>query len=179
MSRTSFTGNRDVDINLLVSLSDSDLRRTCQTNKYVSELCKLELLWKKRTQVRFPGAHLHPGYTWMRRYQELVLSEQYRNEIYQFIVSGLTSAMYDRLYINTLDEEMEGQPFFEPTLVSFLAKQRKMLDDMDFRRLSRFRHVIRTKSDILLLNAGGWYEDTVRGAYLNETGRLVLLPGDF
>ena len=47
-----FTGNKDVDMMILKSLDDESMRNLCQTNKYISSLCKKlyrdERFWKDR-----------------------------------------------------------------------------------------------------------------------------------
>lgn len=44
----SFTGNKDIDYEIMAKLDDRSLFTFCLTNRYISELCKNDLFWKKR-----------------------------------------------------------------------------------------------------------------------------------
>ncbi len=44
----SLTGIRDVDIEILLNLDDSELPRVCSVNKYVNKLCEHDDFWYRR-----------------------------------------------------------------------------------------------------------------------------------
>ena len=44
----SLTGIKDVDMNIILQLEDSDLPRVCAVNKYVNEICQSDAFWYKR-----------------------------------------------------------------------------------------------------------------------------------
>ena len=44
----SLTGIRDVDMNIILQLEDSDLPRVCAVNKYVNEICESDAFWYRR-----------------------------------------------------------------------------------------------------------------------------------
>lgn len=43
-----YTGNKDVDAEILLKLSDEDLGNACQVNSYVRSICKSEAFWAKK-----------------------------------------------------------------------------------------------------------------------------------
>jgi F-box-like len=50
------TGNRDIDVNILVMLDDTSLSKACQVNRYLAELCRDDNLWRRKMEFRFPTA---------------------------------------------------------------------------------------------------------------------------
>ena len=44
----SLTGVRDVDMEIILQLEDSDLPRVCAVNKYVNEICESDAFWYRR-----------------------------------------------------------------------------------------------------------------------------------
>ena len=44
----SLTGIKDVDMNIILQLEDSDLPRVCAVNKYVNEICESDAFWYRR-----------------------------------------------------------------------------------------------------------------------------------
>ena len=44
----SLTGVRDVDMEIILQLEDSDLPRVCAVNKYVNEICQSDAFWYRR-----------------------------------------------------------------------------------------------------------------------------------
>ena len=44
----SLTGMRDVDIEILLNLDDSELPQVCAVNKYVNQLCEDDKFWYRR-----------------------------------------------------------------------------------------------------------------------------------
>jgi hypothetical protein len=49
----AFTGIRDVDLEILSKLDDSELGKMCGTDKYFRNLCKNDDFWRNRTIKRF------------------------------------------------------------------------------------------------------------------------------
>jgi len=49
----AFTGIRDVDLEILSKLDDSELGKMCSTDKYFRNLCKNDDFWRNRTIKRF------------------------------------------------------------------------------------------------------------------------------
>lgn len=61
----SLTGVRDVDIEILLRLEDSELPAVCSVNKYVNEICKSDAFWYRRlinriTKVRDENLKRYP-----------------------------------------------------------------------------------------------------------------------
>ena len=52
--KKTFTGNKNIDIEILSNLSYEDLLNTCQINKYANELCKNNMLWRNKLAKDFP-----------------------------------------------------------------------------------------------------------------------------
>lgn len=48
-----FTGNKDVDIEILNKIKDEDLADICNTNKYLHDLCQSEDFWNARFRKIF------------------------------------------------------------------------------------------------------------------------------
>lgn len=48
MSQNPFSGIKDVDMMILLNLTDYELTRVCQVNKYVNSICKDDNFWLKR-----------------------------------------------------------------------------------------------------------------------------------
>ena len=51
--KIDFTGNKDVDTLILLSLNDKDLVNVCKVNKNFRKLCKDDIFWLNRTFNRF------------------------------------------------------------------------------------------------------------------------------
>ena len=49
----NFTGNKDVDYEILYRLKDQDLANTCKVNSYLRSLCKNDTFWFNKTIKRF------------------------------------------------------------------------------------------------------------------------------
>jgi hypothetical protein len=48
-----FTGIKDIDLEILSKLDDSEIGKLCSTNKYFRNLCKDDVFWRNRTIKRF------------------------------------------------------------------------------------------------------------------------------
>ncbi len=47
------TGVKDLDFKILMSLDDKELGNICQANKYINSLCKDNIFWLNRIQLKF------------------------------------------------------------------------------------------------------------------------------
>ena len=52
----AMTGVEPIDINILVQMDDQTLTSACQTDRYISSLCRKDMLWLQKIQLKFPGA---------------------------------------------------------------------------------------------------------------------------
>jgi len=172
MSRVSFTGNRDLDVNLLISLPDEDLLRACQTNKYVSSLCKLEVLWNKKTQKRFGRTTPLSGKTWRQTYREMVLSEPLREKLFKVISGSMSLGLYPRVRINSPEE------IFEQDRSNFLSEQRRILGSLGYDRLVDIDRFYRLALTTRIISSPGWGYDYLVGFYLERDGGVILMPAD-
>lgn len=80
----SFTGIPEIDLIIFDQLSDDDLVKVCQTNRYARQLCQDERLWYDRilNQTSKGYAKLKPGnMTWKEWYNLWKLATQKHNEI--------------------------------------------------------------------------------------------------
>ena len=44
----SLTGIKDLDMNIILQLEDTELPRVCAVNRYVNEICQSDAFWYKR-----------------------------------------------------------------------------------------------------------------------------------
>ena len=51
--RSTLTGNKNLDIDILNQLDDKDLVSFCKTSKYANQLCNDQILWQRRTIDRW------------------------------------------------------------------------------------------------------------------------------
>jgi hypothetical protein len=51
--KSTFTGIRDIDVEILNRLDDRDLISFCSTDKYAKSICDLETFWQRRTLQTF------------------------------------------------------------------------------------------------------------------------------
>ena len=87
--RTQFTGNKDVDLEILKSLEDKDLLNMCKTNKYLANLCKDDNFWKNRFEEKYNGLGYKPKkQTW----KEYYIDSSKKYEIYN--LGDILSASY-------------------------------------------------------------------------------------
>ena len=95
-----FTGNKDVDTQIMQNLNDTDLAKVCSLNSYTRKLCLDENFWMNRTMARFgtiiPIDELvkfkNEFNTWKKYYLDLVnfLEYIYNNKTeLNFETSGL------------------------------------------------------------------------------------------
>ncbi len=63
----AMTGVEPIDLNILVQMDDQTLTSACQTDKYISELCKNDILWKQRIDEYYPDAEKFRDDTTSRR----------------------------------------------------------------------------------------------------------------
>lgn len=47
------TGIKDLDFKILMSFDDKELGKICQINKYINSLCKDNIFWLNRIQLKF------------------------------------------------------------------------------------------------------------------------------
>jgi len=50
-----FTGNKDIDKEILLGLDDKDLGSMCNTNTYLANICRLDGFWKSKVISRYPN----------------------------------------------------------------------------------------------------------------------------
>ena len=63
----AMTGSEPLDLNILVQMDYKTLTSACQTDKYISELCKNDLLWKQLIEKYYPYAEKFRDDTTSRR----------------------------------------------------------------------------------------------------------------
>jgi len=63
-----FTGNKDVDINILNELDDRDLINFCKTSKYIRTICNNDNFWRIRTFNKFKDICKKENQTWKEYY---------------------------------------------------------------------------------------------------------------
>ena len=78
--RSTFTGVRDTDYEILIGLPDEELFNTCQTDRYMASLCEYDIFWKRRTQIKY-GRDIQKleGQTWKEYYIDRIKKYIYRN----------------------------------------------------------------------------------------------------
>jgi len=66
-------GIPEIDIHVLLALSDHDLARFCQTHRYANSICQNDYFWQLKAEQSYPQlAHLRPRYSSYRElYQTL------------------------------------------------------------------------------------------------------------
>lgn len=77
----AMTGIEPVDINILLQMDDKTLTSACRVNKYISGLCKNDMLWKQRIEIYYPEADNISGtgaLSWKEYYVYLSLGEMTR-----------------------------------------------------------------------------------------------------
>lgn len=62
--KIGITGMKDIDIVILSNLNDKDLSSACWTDKYISNLCKNDTLWKMKVYKSYPDHVCVKGITW-------------------------------------------------------------------------------------------------------------------
>jgi hypothetical protein len=50
---SKLTGDKNLDIDIINRLSDTELGTVCKVNKYVRSLCNDNILWRKRIALRY------------------------------------------------------------------------------------------------------------------------------
>lgn len=85
------TGTKDTDMELLLRMDDETLASTCQTNRYISELCRDEQFWKRRSQRIFSGKYtmvkeFFPGLSERDLYQRIKKYGYFDMELWELII---------------------------------------------------------------------------------------------
>lgn len=128
-----FTGNADIDYEIMIGLNDRDLLNFCQTNKYISGLCTNDNFWKRRFQKRFNTKYNSNG-----DLKTLPIGMTWRNFYLRRLVSG--SSTYTDMGITVDVTIMKDSQIFKDTFKrtkNFIRAEKrkffeKLLDDPAF-----------------------------------------------
>ena len=147
---TQFTGNRDVDYDIMMRLDDRDLLNFCQTDQYVSKLCRNDDFWKRRYKSRFGGVSRPIKTTWRNFYLQKLVSGSYSyNDNINRITADITIMKDSPMFIDV----------YERTKNFILAEKRRLL------QLPKTDEEVEALEDI--------FEDVI----LKELGRLIFRLG--
>lgn len=86
LASSTLTGQRDIDIDILLNLDSKSLSNVCQTNRYVSDLCR-NVIWEAKVKKDFPRAEKFKslGRTWSDYYKAIERAYiSYSDDIYHF-----------------------------------------------------------------------------------------------
>ncbi len=76
----AMTGVEPLDLNILVQMDNQTLTSACQTDRYISELCKNDTLWKQRIDEYYPDAEKFREDTTSRREFYIKISQTQLNQ---------------------------------------------------------------------------------------------------
>ena len=81
-----FTGNKDVDSEILLKMDDRSFIRTCSVNKYFMFLCEKDngLLFKRRLQLFYPDTVQYKVGSWKMYYAAVIKAIALLREKYKF-----------------------------------------------------------------------------------------------
>lgn len=71
----SFTGQKDIDYKIMMDLDDRSLLNFCQTDQYVSTLCKNDDFWRRRFQKKFGNVSKPSNQNWRNFYLHRISKE--------------------------------------------------------------------------------------------------------
>ena len=94
--KSSFTGIKDLDRELLLKMDDGEFIRSCSLNTYFYDLCEADnqLLFKRKLQLSYPDSLkpeiLNPYWigSWKLYYAHVVKTIARLNEKYKFVYAG-------------------------------------------------------------------------------------------
>lgn len=84
-----FTGNKDVDYTIMANLDDRSLLNFCQTDKYVSVLCRNDEFWRRRFISKYgdKASNYKPAErTWRNHYLKVLIDlDMFSNNPAEFL----------------------------------------------------------------------------------------------
>ncbi len=87
-----FTGIKDLDKELMLSMDDREFIQTCTLNKYFQEICKDDYLFKRRLERFYPDTlkpeiyeRSHTGLSWKNYYSEVIKTVALLKEKFDFV----------------------------------------------------------------------------------------------
>ncbi len=171
-----FTGIKDLDKELMLSMDDREFIQTCQLNTYFRNICKDDYLFKRRLEKIYPDVlekliyDRHGIYlTWKKYYSQVVKTVALLKEKYNFIYT-------------------KGDPFFQLTvfrnaymgLNTFVYRTILHYGLLNF-ELSLIEYAIKQDSTIIgrnqLEHAAGFNDPVILKYLIEHGGDVNLLRG--
>ena len=122
------TGIKDLDFKILMLLEDKELGNVCQANKYTYSLCKDNIFWLTRTQLKFgrsvediksitkflKNRHYLQTYIWIKEKDKIL--ENLLREIIFPIPNNIWMTLYERATGIVQSVEYSQDYFIDPII---------------------------------------------------------------
>ena len=122
------SGIKDLDFKILMSLDDKELGNICQVNKYINSLCKDNIFWLNRIQLKFgrsvediktitkflKNRHYIQTYIWIKEKDKIL--ENFFREIIFPIPINIWMTLYERATGIVQSVEYSQDYFIDPII---------------------------------------------------------------
>ena len=110
------TGNRDVDMEIILQLEDRELPAVCAVNKYVNQICESDAFWYRRLLNRITKARDDN----LSKYKDLLITDingEKIREMQRFL--GLKTLKELNAFLNELQPSAIYLAYYSSTIDSF------------------------------------------------------------